>query len=72
VDTKELEHEKNGSEPHTGGAGHNEDRHTGSHAVTLSLLASSGEPLEQGEQERENPEGGQWTEPNQSESPQRL
>lgn len=72
MDAEEPEHEKNGSEPHTGGSGDNQDRRTGSHAVTVSLLARSRQALEQGEQKRENPEGGQWTESNQSESPERL
>jgi hypothetical protein len=72
VDAKEPESEKNDSQPHAGTAGDNQDRYAGSHAVPCALLERSRHALEERDQKRENPQGGERTEANQGESPEWL
>src|SRR5579884_1807557 len=72
MDAKEPENEKYDSQPHTGAAGDDQNRHDVVHAVTRALGTNSRQTLEQRDREREHAQRSQRPEPNQCESPQRL
>ena len=70
--SKEPEHDKNGPQPHAGGASDNQNRHAGFHSVTFVLLASSRRALDERDHKRKHSHGSERPESNQGESPEWL
>jgi hypothetical protein len=70
LDAEEPEHEQHACQPDSSSACNNQDGHARSHQVTSCLLASSGQTLEQRDQQRENRKRRERTESRQGESPE--